>query len=315
MANITVLGGDGFIGRHLVARLAGLTDEMHNIRVFSRFSNYKSGDRHPFQELSNVTIIPGDFSNRNEVSSAIEKADYVFHLISTTNPATSSEEPLAEVDTNIRFTIELLESCVYHKVKKVIFLSSGGTVYGDVDSSTINEQTLPLPRSPYGIGKITIEHYLRYFKHTHGLDYIVYRVANPYGPGQNIYGKQGVIPIFMRSLLTNSTITVYGDGTMVRDYIYIDDLINMITTSYAKSSQSEVYNLGSGSGVTINQIISTIEKCTGGHLKKIYTETPSTFVHKSVLDIQRFTQEFGFKHPLSLEDGIKRTWDYVKEIK
>ena len=313
MANIIVFGGDGFIGRHLGAALAKEQDA--NITVFSRFSTYKTGTEHPFEGLINVKVLPGDFSNRSDVAAALKGMDYVFHLISTTNPATSSNDPIMDMDTNVLYSLELLKACAAKKVKKVIFLSSGGTVYGDVNSDTIDENTVPQPRSPYGIGKITIEHYLRYFKHRFNLDSITYRVANPYGPGQNIYGKQGVIPIFMHSALTNAPITVYGDGSMVRDYIYIDDLVRMIALTYSKENQSEVYNLGSGTGVSVNELITAMERCTRLPFAKDYLDTPATFVHKSVLDISKFESEFGLTPEIGLEEGIERTWEYVKELK
>lgn len=311
MGKIVIFGGDGFIGRHLVNKLASSTNEIY---VFDRFSSYQTSSERPFSKLSNVQIIPGNFFNRDEVSAVLKDATYVFHLISATNPATSQNDPLIDIDTNIRSSVELFQLCVENGVKKVIFSSSGGTVYGNVDSDKIDENSVPRPISPYGIGKLTIENYLRYFKHTHNLDYIIYRIANPYGPGQNIYGKQGVIPIFMRHHTTNEPITVYGDGTMMRDYIYIDDLASMIVGSYDKDNRQEVYNIGSGKGTSINDLISAIETCSNKPINKNTIDSPSTYIQNSVLDIDSFVDEFGIKPEISLEDGIERTWDYVKEI-
>jgi UDP-glucose 4-epimerase len=253
------------------------------------------------------------FYNRQEVSDVLADTDYVFHLVSSTNPATAAGDPFIDLDTNVRSTIELLELCVEHKVKRVIFPSSGGTVYGDVRSDAISEKTLPEPRSPYGIGKLTIEHYLRYFKHAHGLDYLVYRIANPYGPGQSIHGKQGVIPIFISHVLANEPVTVYGDGEMVRDYIYIDDLISMITASYDQDCQHQVYNLGSGRGTSVNELIRAIEACSGQPIERKTLDTPPTFVAKSVLDTSRYTDEFHVTPSVNLEDGIRKTWEYVQQ--
>jgi len=314
MSKTVVFGGDGFIGRHLVTRLAE-ADSNNQIFVFDRFRSLQTGEKHPFEQHSNVHIITGDFFNRDDVSNVLKGAKYVFHLISTTNPAASNNDPFIDIDTNIRSSVELFQLCVDAGVSKVIFLSSGGTVYGDVNSNKIDELSPPQPLSPYGIGKLTIEHYLRYFKHTHNLDYIVYRVANPYGPGQSIYGKQGVIPIFMHKYITKEPITIYGDGSMSRDYIYIDDLVSMVVKSYNKSAKHGVYNIGSGSGSDINQLISAIEDCVGYTVDKNHIETPSTYIQKSVLDINRFINEFNVKPEVGLQDGIRRTWDYVKKIK
>lgn len=313
MSKVVVFGAGGFIGQHLVQRLATISNNL-TIVAFDRFSKYKKGADNPFKELQNVRIVPGNFFNRDEVSDAIKGAEYVFHLISSTNPATSSKDPFIDIDTNVRSSIELLELCVQHGVKKVVFPSSGGTVYGDAATEFIAETTLPQPSSPYGIGKLTVEHYLRYFKFTGGLDYIVYRIANPYGPGQNIFGKQGVVPIFMHRFLNKEPIMIYGDGSMVRDYMYIDDLIDMIVSSYAKDNRSNEYNLGSGSGHSVNELVGAIETCAGYAVERHAVETPSTFVRKSVLDISRFVEEFGEPTLTPLEVGIARTWEYVKQL-
>lgn len=311
MAKVVVFGADGFIGKHLVKKLSESSD---NIVAFDRFSQYKTGLDHPFHELPNVNIVAGDFFNRDDLASALDGADYVFHLVSTTNPASSNDDPFVDIDTNVRGSVQLFELCVEKGVKKVIFPSSGGTIYGDIDSPMIGETTAPEPRSPYGIGKLTIEGYLRYFNFTSGLEYIVYRVANPYGPGQNIYGKQGVIPIFMHRFLNKEPLTIYGDGSMIRDYIFIDDLVDMIVGSYKKDSNYRIYNLGSGMGKSVNQIVEAIESCTNQSAEKVTLDTPQTFVDKSVLDISRFIDEFGITPKISLEEGVLRTWNYVQEV-
>lgn len=312
MSKLLVFGAGGFIGQHLVKKLAENKD--NEIVAFDRFSRYQTEAEHPFSELKNVRIVAGDFFNRDDVANVLEGVEYVFHFISSTNPASSNNDPFIDIDTNVRSTVTLLELCVEHKVKKVIFPSSGGTVYGDVNTPIISEETIPSPRSPYGIGKLTIEHYLRYFKFASGLDYIVYRIANPYGPGQNIYGKQGVVPIFMHKFLTKEPLTVYDDGCMVRDYFYIDDLIAMIVSSYSADNKFDEYNLGSGQGHSVNELIESMEKCTGYPAERRVIETPSSFVHKSVLSIDRYTSEFGSINLTSLEDGIARTWEYVKNL-
>lgn len=312
MSRLVVFGGDGFIGRNLVYSLAN--NKSNQIIAFDRFSGFKNGEDHPFRLLENVEIIPGDFFNRSDVYSVLKEDDIVFHLVSSTNPAASNADPFIDIDTNIRSSVELFELCVEKKVKKVVYPSSGGTIYGDIDSEKINELTPASPRSPYGIGKLTIEGYLRYFKFTHGLDYIVYRVANPYGVGQNIHGKQGVIPIFMHKFITNEPITVFGDGEMIRDYIYIDDLAEAIVQTFKKDNQYSEYNLGSGGGRSVNEIINAIELVVGKKIPRQFMKTPATYVEKSVLDNCRFINEFGVIPKVDIEEGIRKTWEYVQSV-
>lgn len=309
---VTVMGADGFLGRHLVRSLASLDNI--EIVAFGRFGSKRVGEPHIFDTLENVEIVSGDFLNRESVMSALRDTDTVFHLISTTTPAVSNNDPLVDIDTNVRGSIELLQSCVESGVKKVIYFSSGGSVYGNIDNTSITETDPLHPISPYAIGKVTVENYLRYFEFTHGLDYTIYRIANPYGPGQNIYGKQGVIPIFMHHFYKNQPLNVFGDGSMVRDYIYIDDLINMIVCSFDKPSQYKEFNLGSGEGHSINEVIGAIEACAGVSPKRNTLPIPTTYVQRSVLSIDRFVNEFGYKPKTTMHAGIERTWRYVKEL-
>lgn len=310
--NIVVTGADGFLGRHLVNTLAKQTGV--TIKAFDRFSLHKIGQPHPFDKHENVEIVPGDFFNRDDISNLLNSVDYVFHLISTTTPAVSNNDPLIDIDTNIRGSVELFQACVESGVKKVIYFSSGGTVYGDIDSEQISELEPLKPVSPYAIGKVTVENYLRYFEFTHGLDYVVYRIANPYGPGQNIYGKQGVIPIFMRHFFEGEPLTIFGDGSMTRDYIYVEDMMSMIVQTFDKINKVKEYNIGSGKGHTINEIIKAIEKCTDITPIKHHLPVPATYVDRSVLSIDRFVNEYNIKPMTSLETGIERTWQYVKDL-
>lgn len=306
MSNIVVFGANGFIGKHLVRKLANNPENF--VRAFDRFPEFKSGSDTEFHDLENVEIFPGNFLNKSDLSEALKNIDYVFHLVSATNPALSANNPYIDIESNVHPTVTLFELCVQNGVKRVIFPSSGGTVYGDTEYESIDENVVPQPISPYGIGKLTIEHYLRYFKRTHGLDYLVLRIANPYGPGQNVNGKQGVIPIFLQAALNNSPINIYGDGQMVRDYIFITDLIDMIHMIYAMPHQHDVYNLGSGHGASVTDIVKSIESAVGHEIKTLIQPTPATYVQRSVLDITRFSEEFDYTPAIDITDGIRQTW-------
>lgn len=303
MARCLVLGANGFIGSHLVDSLVGRGER---VRAFDRFG----GDTSKFISDENIEIFPGDFLNKSDLSGALKDVDYVFHFISTTTPATAENDPLIDIETNVRMSIELLQECVVHQVKKVVFASTGGAIYGDSDGGPLSESTLTQPVSPYAIGKLTIEHYLRYFKRKHGLDSVVFRISNPYGERQSLVSRQGVIPIFLQHIYKNEPVMILGDGTMVRDYLYVKDVARLISSVF-QSAQRPVYNLGSGIGVSVNNLLDVIKSVTQKEVKIDYQPKPPTFLEKVVLDTTTFKNEFNAAPEVSLEKGIKLTWEYV----
>lgn len=305
MANCLVLGANGFLGSHLVDSLAA---RGHNIRAFDRFDDQETR----FDQNDLIEIIDGEFLNVKDLEDAVNGIDYVFHLVSTTTPISSTENPMVEIDTNIRFSVELFQKCVEAKVKKVIYTSSGGSVYGESNSLKPNENSVTKPISPYAIGKLTIEKFLNYFYHQNRLESISYRIANPYGPRQSLHSRQGVIPIFMHHLIANEPIMLYGDGSMVRDYIFVKDAVQMIANSFEKNSYS-LYNLGSGEGHSISEIIDAIESVTELKFKIETVDAPKTFVHTNTLDINRYKSEFTNLNLTPLIEGIDQTWDYIKK--
>lgn len=304
MSKCLVLGGNGFLGSHLVD---ALIEHGHEVRAFDRFKEGK----HTFSANEHVDIMPGDFLNRADLTKALQDIEYVFHFISTTTPIASENDPLIDIETNIRMSVELFEECVKANIKKVVFASTGGAIYGSNSSEHVSEAVLPLPISPYAIGKLSIEHYLRYFATKRGLESVVFRISNPYGERQSLAAKQGVIPIFLQHIAKNEPITVLGDGTMVRDYIYVKDMAQMIAQSFASTTQ-DIYNLGSGQGVSVNELVETIGGIVPNEIQITHQDNPPTFVEKIVLDTSRFTEEFGIVPKTDLADGIKKTWQYVE---
>lgn len=307
MAKCLVLGANGFIGSHLVDQLRAAN---HEVRAFDRFRD----DTVRFNADPAIDVVSGDFLNRNDLHTALEGMEYVFHFISTTTPITSDADPLIDVETNIRMSIELLQECTEStSVKRVIFASTGGAIYGLNSSELTSEEITPLPISPYAIGKLTIEHYLRYFEKKHCLSSLVYRISNPYGTRQNPQHKQGVIPIFLKQLADGEPLTIMGDGTMVRDYLYVEDVAALITNSF-QQAKANLYNLGSGHGVSVNDLVAVMQSVTGKQIQQSQVAVPPTFVEKIVLDTSKFEHEFNQKPATSLEDGIKKTWDYISTL-
>lgn len=300
-----VLGANGFIGSHLVD---SLVEAGYRVRAFDRKSNTKE----KFNKSDNVDIFYGDFLNRHDLARATEGVDYVFHFISTTTPATSENDPLIDIETNIKMSVELFQECADKGIKKIIFASSGGSIYGEASSLGATETTLPRPISPYAIGKLTIEHYLRYFAKKYGLESVAYRISNPYGERQALNAKQGVIPIFLQHIAKGQPITVMGEGTMVRDYIYVKDVARLIALSF-KAAQRDTYNLGSGQGASINDIIEVMKRITGEEFEIKHKESMATFVEEIALNTDRFRNEFNLQPEVTLEDGISLTWDYIQK--
>lgn len=305
-SKILVLGADGFIGSNLVKRLSKRSDT--DVVGFDLFKDGKAKNLDPAE---NLELFSGNFLNRSDLGRALRGADYVFHLVSLTTPGSSMDDPLIDTETNIKGTIALLEECTKANIKKVIFSSSGGAIYGNQDEGVFSEDSQTNPISPYAISKLTIEKYLEYFRLHHGLQYLVLRYSNPYGPGQNVVGSQGIIPIFLNLVKQNLPIVVYGKGDNVRDYIYIDDLVAITETIFDKRTKFNVYNVGSGVGISISAVISEIESVTGKKAKVNNLPKRDIDVESVVLDIGRISDEFGGFERVSLRDGIRKTWEWL----
>lgn len=299
MARCLVIGGNGFLGSHVVDALA---ERGHEVTVFDRFSA-------SIQYIApGVRQAVGDFMNHAEVRAAVAGQEYVFHFVSTTTPATAEDDPTLDVRTNISASIELFDLAVGAGVARVYFASTGGAMYGDQSASRITEDTLPQPVSPYAIGKQAIEGYLRYFKRKRGLESVSFRVSNPYGPRQRLNKKQGVIPIFLHNIAEGRPISVYGDGSAIRDFIFVEDAARLIAETVGRDTAHPVYNIGSGRGTSLNEVLALAREITGREVVVEHVANPTTFVDRVVLDVGRYTAEFGQEASVSLREGMERTW-------
>jgi len=301
---VLVLGANGFIGSHLVDMLAS---HGHEVVAFDRF------DLAPVRFTARTaSILSGDFLNAGDLRQALIGATSVVHLVSSTTPATAEQDPLSDIEQNLEGSVRLLEYCAgTPTVKRVVFSSSGGTVYGDVPSP-MSELSITQPISPYGICKLAVEHYLRFFSVTSNLQSVALRIANPYGEGQPLGRKQGVIPIFVENALAGRPVVVYDDGSMVRDYLYVTDVAAAITLLVeASRPQYDTYNIGSGVGHSVNDILASVEAALGRPVETVHKDSPKSYVKSSVLDTTRVVGEFGWRPQVSLEDGVRRTVEYV----
>lgn len=298
-----VFGGNGFIGSHLV-------DILHKngwkIRIYDLFmEKYRD-------PIPDIEYIVGSFSDTALVMQSLIGIDVVFHLISTTTPGTSNLNPVKDVEDNLIGTIRLLQNCVNARVKKIVFLSSGGAVYGVPLSLPISEMHQTNPESSYGITKLAIEKYFELYFQLYGLEYLILRPSNPYGARQNPYGIQGAISVFLGKIHKNVPIEIWGNGTIVRDYIFIDDLVDGVYKALAVTSGNKIYNLGSGSGYTINEIIGYIKQITQKDPDIRYLPGRIFDPPRIVLDIKEAKKDFFWSPKIQIESGIQKTWDFVR---
>lgn len=294
-----VIGANGFIGSHLVDMLSS---KGYPVVAFDKFSSP------PKFNGKNTTIFKGNFFNETDLSRAATGVSYVFHSFSATTPYSSDNDPYQDIDLNLKQSVKLFEICTKKPVKKVIFISSGGAVYGPVSEERLaTEADATSPVSPYGISKLAIENYLAYFNRKYELDYQIFRLTNPYGPRQVLRNNQGVIPAFLARIAKGQDLVIFGDGTTSRDYIYIQDAITMIINVFDKATNYKTYNIGTGIQHDLTTIAELLQKNTHKNVRITYKKAPRTFLQKTQVSIDRYCQEFGRPQFTSLEAGIKLT--------
>lgn len=303
--NILILGAPGFIGTNLAIKLAK-TD--CNLFLYGRRIEKEFKDL--FLQFSNVKFLKGDFGFNEDFEKITKNIDVVYHLISSTIPASSDKFIFNE---DIKSTIKLLHSMVKNKCKRIVFISSGGAIYGNAVKPPFNEDSVTNPISIYGIQKLTIEKYLYLYNYQYGLEYKIIRLSNPYGTYQRANTGQGVMATFINRVLNNEELVVYGDGEKIRDYIYIDDAIDGILNIANANSKYDLYNLGSGFGLSINDIIETIKRNTNYELKIKYVPDRITDVGANFLKIDRYINEFGNPININIDEGVRKTFNYWRE--
>ncbi|MDD4601002.1 MAG: NAD-dependent epimerase/dehydratase family protein [Negativicutes bacterium] len=299
--NILVIGGNGFIGSHLVDLLL---IKGHNIRVFDNsYEKYR-------KPLSNVDYRISNLENIPDLYEALLSIDIIFYLASSSVPSTSNIDIVSDIKKNLIPTLNLLNLAIKLGLKRIIYFSSGGAVYGEPSAAPINEDHALNPISSYGIIKVTNEMYFSLFQRIYGLRPLILRPSNPYGPRQGHYIAQGVISTFLRKAKLKEPLTVYGDGNSTKDYIYVKDLINL-TYDLSMNNAVGVFNLGCGKGTKLNQIIELIEKITGNQLEVRYVDKQIYDVEHFILDISKAIQIIGDYSFTPLPIGILETWKWL----
>jgi UDP-glucose 4-epimerase len=299
-----VIGGGGFIGSHLCEALLA---SGHEVRVFdspeARFLAEVEG--------AGASIYTGNFLIQDDVRNVLPNSDVVYHLVSATVPQTSNNNPILDVEANILGTLRLLDAAREAQVKNIVFASSGGTVYGIPKEIPITESHPTDPTSSYGITKLAIEKYLYLYSTLYGLNYCVLRIANAYGEREPVTGTQGVIGAFLDKALHNSEITVWGDGSIMRDYIYIGDIVSALIKAGTYNGEPRVFNIGAGRGHSVNDIINILEQVIRRPLVKIYMPGRVFDIPVNVLDISRAKKHLNWQPTVDLFKGISRTFEWM----
>jgi UDP-glucose 4-epimerase len=304
---ILVTGGAGFIGSHVVDHYIS---EGHDVAILDDFSAGKMENVNSFARIYNRDI--REFGQVWEVI-AKEKPDVVNHHAAHISVIESIKNPIYDTSINVMGTLNLLDNCIRHGVKKFIFASSGGTLYGG-NSLPYRESSTFCPISPYGVSKAAVEIYLSYFYKIKGLNCVSLRYSNVYGPRQNPDGEAGVVAIFTKKMLSGDTVTINGDGSTTRDYVYVEDVAKANSLALSNSIFGS-FNIGTGIETNVNTILKKLSEIIKIDPKVIYGPEILGEQKRSFLDCSLIMDSFGWHPMTNLEDGLKKTVDYFISMK
>lgn len=293
-----ILGGGGFIGSAVSDRLLR---EGHLVRVLAR---PKLAPYRAFDPEESMEWMRGDFLNVHDLREAVQEIDVVFHLVSTTVPKSANDDPIWDVQSNLIGSLQLLQVLQEQPVGKIIFISSGGTVYGPPHHLPIDEDHPTNPLTAYGITKLAIEKHLQMFTHLHGVPSIILRVSNPYGERQRIETAQGTVGIFLHRALSGVPIEIWGDGTTTRDYIHISDVAEAVAHAMTYDGKEQIFNVGTGHGTSLNTLVDLIELTIDRPVERVYQPARAFDVPVSVLDNARIRNELMWVPQVNIQEGL-----------
>jgi UDP-glucose 4-epimerase len=299
---VLLTGGAGFIGSWVAEALIADGNEVFIIDDLS------TGNIENIPKDAN--FVEADVKDREPLEKIFEdfKPEVVNHHAAQINVRNSVEDPIFDAQVNILGTINLLELSIKHEIKKFMFASTGGAIYGGPKVIPCIEDTLPAPISPYGVSKFAVEQYLNYYKAVHGLSHVVLRYSNVYGPRQNPHGEAGVVAIFCNRIKYGDPCEIFGDGKQTRDYIYVEDVARANILSL--NAQDVILNIGTAIETSVNDIVSTLKRVTNRDVQVVYTPRRSGEVDRIALEIKRAEEFLGWTPHINLEDGLYQTWEW-----
>lgn len=306
---VLVTGGTGFIGSFVVENLLSSEHEVVIIANGRQLPVY-------LEEFSNrITYFQGDFGELDVLERVLPGCNAVIHLAWSTVPKQTKGATAFEFSGNITSSINLIEKCLDFNINKFIFISSGGTVYGIPDQIPIPESHNLNPISNYGLSKLTTEKLIHLYHYSQNINYTILRVSNAYGERQNIFKEQGVIGVWLKNILQKQEIEIWGDGSAVRDYVYVKDVASAFTNALDTVNGSAIYNIGGGKGYSLNDILLEINKIVDIPFKVNYKSSRNFDVPINVLDISKAKENLNYRPKVDLSEGILKTWKWVCEQK
>lgn len=300
---VALLGGGGFIGTNLALALAGKVAEL---RGFGRRRVFPAA-------WQGLAWTDGEIGGA-DVRQVIYGCDTVIHLAGTSTPGTADRKIADDADVNVIDTLKLLDQCAELGVRRVIFISSGGTVYGIPREIPTPEQAATDPITAYGVAKLAIEKYLMVYRRQRGVNYRILRVANPFGPYQTTRKAQGVVAAVIASALHDTPLQIWGDGRVVRDYVFVNDVVSAVEKVLDHQGDSRVFNIGSGKGHDLMDVVGAVESLTARKLRLEFLPARPVDVPVSVLDSALATRELGWHCATCFESGLAKTLQWARNF-
>ncbi len=304
---ILVTGGAGFIGSHLID---ALIKKNHRVFVIDNLSTGFKKNVNPKAKFHKT-----DLTDHKKIEAIIKKGkpEVIFHLAAQIDVRKSVADPVFDANSNILAGINLIKLASQYKVKKFIFSSTGGAIYGDTKNRPTGEKESEWPLSPYGIAKLTIDKFLNYYREIHGLNSVSLRYGNVFGPRQNPHGEAGVVAIFLNKMFRGEQPVINGDGRQTRDYVFVEDVVNANLLALKNFQKTGIYNVGAGKETDVNQLFREINRHFGDKFKESHGSAKIGEQKASCLSFAKIKKNFGWSPKTNFPNGIRKTFEWFRE--